>query len=60
MATTAEVKGGKLIITTDLDEQGVRSASGKTMVHASTHGNQTTSCMVNGKPLVIGLNAYTK
>jgi hypothetical protein len=60
MSTTAEVKGGKLIITMDLNETGQRSASGKTMVHASTHGNMATTAIVNGKPLIIGVNAYTK
>jgi len=56
----AEIKGNKLIITLDFDEIGQRSASGKTMVHSSTRGNLTTTVNVNGKPLVIGVNAYTK
>jgi hypothetical protein len=60
MATIVEVKGGKLIITLDMNETGERSTSGKTMVHASTHGNIATSVIVNGKPLVVGVNAYTK
>ena len=36
------------------------SASGKTFVVASTNGNFTTSVRIDGKPLVIGLNAYVK
>ena len=36
------------------------SASGKTLVVATTHGNMTTQCIVEGKNLVIGLNAYIK
>jgi hypothetical protein len=36
------------------------SASGKTLVVATTSGNQTTTAMVNGKPVTIGLNAYIK
>lgn len=36
------------------------SASGKTLVVATTGGNQTTTAMVQGKPIVIGLNAYIK
>ena len=56
----AEVKDGKLIITLDLDQTGKPSASGKTMVHATTHGNIKTGMEVNGKPLIIGVNAYTK
>ena len=36
------------------------SASGKTLVVATTGGNQVTTAMVNGKPVTIGLNAYIK
>ena len=57
---SAKIEGSNLIVTVPLNTAGVRSASGKTMVHASSHGNQATACMVNGKPLIIGLNAYTK
>jgi len=35
-----------------------RSASGKTLVVASSRGNQTTTAQVNGKPVVVGFNAY--
>lgn len=56
----AKIEGGKLIITMPYDAIGAPSATGKTMVHSSSHGNQATACMVNGKPLIIGLNAYTK
>jgi hypothetical protein len=34
------------------------SASGKTLVVATTRGNMKTSATVNGKPITIGLNAY--
>jgi len=56
---TAEVKGNNLIVTIPLQEPKA-SASGKTLVVASTRGNQVTSAQVNGKPVVIGLNAYIK
>jgi hypothetical protein len=36
------------------------SASGKTLVVASTRGNVTTKAEVNGKPVIIGLNAYIR
>lgn len=39
-------------------QQPTRSASGKTLVVASSRGNQTTTAQVNGKPVVVGLNAY--
>lgn len=34
------------------------SASGKTLVVASSGGNQATAVTVEGKPVIIGLNAY--
>ena len=34
------------------------SKSGKTMLVASSGGNQTTTAIVDGKPVVVGLNAY--
>lgn len=55
----AEIKGTQLIITIDMQEPAP-SASGKTMVVASSHGNQATTAQVQGKPVVIGLNAYIK
>lgn len=36
------------------------SASGKTLVVATTGGNLTTAATVNGKPVIVGLNAYIK
>ena len=54
-----EIKGNELIITVEM-QKPTPSASGKTLVVASSHGNQTTTAMVDGKPLVVGLNAYIK
>ena len=34
------------------------SASGKTLVVASTRGNQKTSLKIDGKDVYLGLNAY--
>lgn len=36
------------------------SASGKTLVVASTRGNIPTTAIVNGKPITIGVNAYIR
>lgn len=36
------------------------SASGKTTIVASTNGNQPSTIQVDGKPVIIGLNAYIK
>jgi hypothetical protein len=57
MAITFKVVGTKLIIEADL-ETPTPSASGKTMVVASTRGNMKTGVQVAGKEITVGLNAY--
>jgi hypothetical protein len=59
MAATAEIKGNQLLITIDM-QTPAPSASGKTLVVASTRGNRATTAQVNGQPVVIGVNAYIK
>ena len=59
MSMTVEIKNNKLCIEIDL-EKPTPSASGKTLVLASMHGNTVTAAEVNGKPITIGLNAYIK
>jgi len=54
-----KIDNGKLIISIDLQEP-TPSASGKTLVVATTHGNVVTDCVIDGKPVVVGLNAYIK
>ena len=54
-----EIRDGKLCIEIEMQEPAP-SASGKTLVVASSKGNVTTNCMVNGKAVVIGVNAYVK
>jgi hypothetical protein len=57
----ARIENGKLIIEIDAETQNPRpSATGKTRIVATTSGNMATTVMVQGKPLVIGLNAYIK
>ena len=36
------------------------SASGKTMVIATTHGNVPTDLQIDGKPVIVGVNAYIR
>lgn len=36
------------------------SSSGKTRVVASTRGNQATAVQIDGKPVIVGVNAYIK
>ena len=54
-----KIENGKLFIEIDLQEP-TPSSSGKTLVVATTHGNVVTDVVVDGKPVVIGLNAYVK
>ncbi len=54
-----KIENKKLVISIDMQEP-TPSASGKTLVIASTHGNTATQCLFNGKPVVVGLNAYIK
>ena len=57
----AEIKGNNLVITIPCDTKNLMpSSSGKSLIVASTHGNQPTSLQVNGKPLVVSVNAYVK
>ena len=54
-----KIQNGKLIITIDLQEP-TPSASGKNLVVASTRGNVVTDCEIDGKKVVVGLNAYVR
>lgn len=54
----AQINNGVLTIKIQVNESPVPSATGKTLVVASSRGNKPTSVQVNGKPLVVGLNAY--
>lgn len=53
-------KDGNLIISIPMNDKAALplSESGKTLQVASSKGNKETSLMVNGKPVIIGLNAY--
>ena len=59
MAMKVEIKDNKLFIEIDL-EKPTPSSSGKTLVVATTHGNTVTTAEVDGKPVIVGLNAYIK
>jgi hypothetical protein len=52
------IENGVLKIEIPTSNPPERSASGKSLVVASTRGNMKTSVIVDGKPLTIGLNAY--
>ena len=48
------VKNNKLLITIDLKAKKTKSASGKTLIIASTKGNKDI-----GDGVVLGINCYT-
>jgi hypothetical protein len=52
------IEGGELVIRLPLHNPPVVSASGKTLVVASTRGNQKTEAVVNGQHVTVGVNAY--
>ena len=54
----AKIVGTTLVIEIPLNAVPVSSGSGKTLVVASSHGNQVTQARVQGKNVVVGLNAY--
>lgn len=55
---TASIEGEFLVIRVPLNPHPVRSATGKTLVVASSHGNKQTEVEVQGKPVFVGVNAY--
>ncbi len=57
--TSVEIDGDYLVIRLPL-QPPTPSSSGKTKVIASTHGNLPTQCQFDGKPVIVGVNAYIK
>jgi hypothetical protein len=53
------IEKGELVIRIPMQEP-TPSSSGKTLVVASSHGNQQTTATVNSKPVYVGVNAYIK
>lgn len=56
MKVTIENK--ELVIRIPVESPPRPSKSGKTMIVATSSGNVTTDCVVDGKQVVIGVNAY--
>ncbi|MBW3598185.1 MAG: hypothetical protein KY475_13055 [Planctomycetes bacterium] len=52
------IEGNELVIRAPLANPPQLSASGKTLVVASSRGNKATEAQVNGQNVVVGLNAY--
>ena len=55
---TASIEDGCLVIRVPLNPTPTRSASGKTVVVASSHGNKETEVQVQGQSVFVGVNAY--
>lgn len=60
--TTAKVSadGNKLIITIDLNKKPAPSASGKTLIAASTGGFVATEAKLNGSIINVSVNATVR
>lgn len=41
-------------------QPAVPSKSGRTLVVATSSGNQTTTAKIDGKPVIVGVTAYLK
>ncbi len=52
------VEGNELVIRIPMNSPAKPSASGKTLVVASSYGNIKTDVLVEGKPVTVGLNCY--
>jgi polysaccharide deacetylase 2 family uncharacterized protein YibQ len=55
---TAKIEGHELVIRLPLNGNPTPSASGKTLVVASSHGNKRTEAKINGQQVIVGVNAY--
>lgn len=60
MIKSATIKNGILTLEIPVNATPTPSGSGKTLIVASSGGNQVTTALVDGKPLIVGLNAYVK
>ena len=57
---SVEIVGGQIVIKLPLNKDPQPSVSGKTLVVATTHGNLTSAAIVNGKPVIVGVNCYIR
>ena len=55
---TASIEDGYLVIRVPMNPTPTRSATGKTLVVASSHGNKETELEIEGKAVFVGINAY--
>jgi hypothetical protein len=61
MQVSIEGKNGSKVLRIEIPlQRPTPSASGKTMVIATTHGNVQTGAVIDGKPVIVGMNAYIR
>jgi len=59
MSAIAKIEGKNLVITIPLQPPTL-SSTGKSKVVATTHGNQACEVQIEGRPVIIGVNAYIR
>lgn len=57
---SAAVEGDMLVIRVPMNRTPQPSATGKTLVVASSRGNVPTEVKVQGRNVIVGVNAYIK
>ncbi len=55
---TAAIEGEYLVVRIPMNPTPIPSATGKTLVVASSRGNQATEVEVQGQRVIVGINAY--
>ena len=55
---TAAIEGEYLVIRVPMNAKPTPSSTGKSLVVASSHGSKQTEVEVQGKPVIVGVNAY--
>jgi hypothetical protein len=55
---TAAIEGEYLVVRVPMNPKPTPSATGKTLVVATSHGNNQTELEIDGKPIFVGVNAY--
>lgn len=54
----ATIEGNELVVRVPLNNPPIPSQSGQNLIVASSYGNIETEARIDGRPIVVGLNAY--
>lgn len=55
-----EEKGNNIVITIPKNAKPLLTPSQKSFMVASSHGNTPTALLVNGQPVIVGVNCFIK